>query len=178
MVIALVSALIIAGKFFLRIPLHIPGHSGLFWMALMVVGVGLVDRRGAGTLIGLLTAILATFFLPGGSQGILVGLKYFIPGVLFDVMTPLLGGRLDRVAVAVVIAASANVAKLGTAYIVGVIAGLPGGFLALGLGVAATTHLIFGALGGLVGSLVLSRLLRAGIGLGVAAQPAREGDAG
>ncbi len=162
-IIALVSALIIGAKFYLRMPLHIPGHSGLFWMALMVVGVGLVRRPGAGTLIGLLTALLATALLPG-RQGLLTGVKYFIPGLLFDILVPLLGGRLDRTTVAVVIAAAANVAKLATAYVIGLVAGIPSGFLALGLGFASTTHLVFGALGGLLGSLVLRRLLRAGIG--------------
>jgi len=161
-IIALVSAMIIGAKFYMRLPLHIPGHSGLFWMALIVVGVGLIRKPGAGTLIGLLTAVLATVLLPG-RQGILVGAKYFIPGLLFDVLTPLLGGRLDRVLVAMVIAATANVAKLATAYVLGVVAGVPGGFLALGIGFAATTHLVFGALGGLLGSLVLKRLIRAGI---------------
>lgn len=162
-IIALVSALIIGAKFYLRMPLHIPGHSGLFWMALMVVGVGLVRRPGAGTLIGLLTALLATALLPG-RQGLLTGVKYFIPGLLFDILVPLLGGRLDRTTVAVVIAAAANVAKLATAYVIGLVAGIPSGFLALGLGFASTTHLVFGALGGLLGSIVLRRLLRAGIG--------------
>jgi hypothetical protein len=163
-IIALVSAMIIGAKFYLRFPLHIPGHSGLFWMALIVVGVGLVRRPGAGMLIGLLTAVMATVLLPG-RQGILVGAKYFIPGLLFDLLTPLLGGRLDRVLVAMVVASAANVAKLATAYVLGLVAGVPGGFLALGIGFAATTHLTFGALGGLVGALVLKRLVRAGMTL-------------
>jgi hypothetical protein len=94
----------------------------------------------------------------------LVGLKYFIPGVIFDVLTPLLGGRLDRPVVAALISASANAGKLATAYLVGLAAGIPSGFLALGLGMASTTHVFFGALGGLVGSFVLRRLVRAGIG--------------
>lgn len=170
-IIALVSALIIGAKFYLRMPLHIPGHSGLFWMALMVVGVGLVRRPGAGILIGVLTALLATALLPG-RQGLLTGVKYFIPGLLFDVLVPILGGRLDRPAVAMVVAAAANVAKLATAYVIGIIAGIPAGFLALGLGFASTTHLVFGALGGLLGSLVLRRLLKAGLGDGLdGAQP-------
>jgi len=162
-IVALVSALIVGAKFYLRMPLHVPGHSGLLWMALLVVGVGLIRRPGAGTLIGLLTGLMAMVLLPG-RQGLLVGAKYFIPGLLFDVLAPLMGNRLDRVVVAMAIAAAANVAKLATAYLIGLIAGVPGGFLALGLGFAATTHLVFGALGGLAGSLVLKRLLRTGIG--------------
>ena len=161
-VISLVSALIVAGKLFLNLPLHIPGHSGFFWMALLAIGVGATGRLGAGTLIGLLTAILATVLLPG-RQGPLTGVKYFVPGLVFDVLTPLLGGRLDRPVVGAIIAAAANLSKLLTAYVLGLIAGIPGGFLAMGLGFAATTHVVFGALGGWIGAFVLGKLEKAGL---------------
>ena len=161
-IIALVSALIVAAKFYLNLPLHVPGHSGIFWMALIVIGVGLVRRPGAGTLVGLVSGILAMLFVPG-RQGMFVSVKYLAAGFTVDVLTQLLGGRLDRFLVAIVVAAAGNVAKLASSYVIGVLAGVPGGFLALGLGVAASTHLVFGALGGWIGALVLKRLARAGI---------------
>jgi len=161
-IIALVSALIVAAKFYLNLPIRVPGHSGIFWMALIVIGVGLVRRPGAGTLIGLVSGILATLFVPG-RQGIFVGIKYLSAGLTVDVLAQIFGGRLDRYLVAIVVAAAGNVAKLASAYLVGVLAGVPGGFLALGLGLAASTHLVFGALGGWIGAVVLRRLQRAGI---------------
>lgn len=162
MIIALVSALIVAAKFYLNLPIHVPGHSGIFWMALIVIGVGIVRRPGAGTLIGLVSGILATLFVPG-RQGIFVGVKYLSAGFTVDVLTQLLGGRLDRYLVAILVAAAGNVAKLASAYLIGALAGVPGGFLALGLGLASSTHLAFGALGGWIGAVVLKRLRRAGI---------------
>jgi hypothetical protein len=161
-VIALVSALIIAAKFYLRMPLHVPGHSGVLWMALLIIGAGLVRRPGAGTLIGLLTAVLAVMFVPG-REGIFVGVKYFVPGVIVDVLTPVLGGRLDRYPTAMAVGACAHVGKLTAAYLMGLALGVPSGFLALGLGFATTTHVAFGLLGGLLGAFVLIRLTRAGI---------------
>ncbi|HET6351652.1 MAG TPA: hypothetical protein VFG89_05935 [Coriobacteriia bacterium] len=162
LVIALVGALIVAAKFYLRIPIRVPGHSGLFWMALLIIGTGAVGKRGAGTLIGLVSAVLASIFLPG-SEGPLVGIKYFVPGLLTDVLTPLLGGRLDSPLTATVVGAAANMSKLAASYLIGRAMGISAGYLALGLGVSAVTHLVFGGLGGLAGSLVLGRLRRAGV---------------
>ncbi len=160
--IALISALIIVSRAMLRLPLHIPGHSGVLWMALLIVGRGIVRRQTAGTLIGLITGIVAVALVPG-KEGILTAVKYIVPGITVDLMTPLFRGQLDRPVPAALIAATAHVAKLMSALIMGVALGIPSGFLALGLGFAAATHLGFGVLGGLLGALVLSRLERAGV---------------
>ena len=170
-VIALVSTLIIVAKFYLRLPLHTPGHTGFFWMALLIVGIGVIKRPGAGTLIGLLTGVLATIFLPS-QQGILVFVKYFTPGVVADVLWMVFRGGFDRYAIAVVVGASANAAKLLASYLLGMLLGIPAGYLALGVGLAATTHVVFGALGGLIGAYILQRLERAGI---PGTSPAEEG---
>ena len=163
-IIVLVSALIIGARFYLRIPLHVPGHSGAYWMALLIIGAGLVGKRGAGSLIGLITGILAVFLIPG-REGLLTGLKYFVPGVIVDVFAFSFGGRLDSYPVAILAGAAGNVGKLTTSYIIGLLAGIPSGYLAVGLGIAATTHLVFGAVGGWLGAFVLKRLARAGVTL-------------
>jgi hypothetical protein len=61
--------------------------------------------------------------------------------------------------VGAVAGAIANAAKLVTSLLVSLALGVPTGYLALGLGLSATTHVVFGALGGWLGTLVL-RLLR------------------
>jgi hypothetical protein len=172
-VIALVAAMIVTAKFYFRVPIGVPGHSGVFWMALLLIGVGMVRRPGAGTLIGFLSGILAIAVLPG-REGILIGLKYFAPGVVMDIMWTTFGGRFDRVAVAVLAGAAANVAKLTTSYVIGLLAGIPHGYLALGLGIAATTHLFFGGLGGWVGCITLRKLERTGVIEGDASSPQPE----
>jgi hypothetical protein len=40
--LALIAALLVAAKVTLNLPLRIPGHSGIFWMAFLVIGRGLV----------------------------------------------------------------------------------------------------------------------------------------
>jgi ABC-type thiamin/hydroxymethylpyrimidine transport system permease subunit len=162
LVIALVAAMIVTAKFYFRLPIGVPGKSGVFWMALLLIGVGLVRRPGAGSLIGFISGILAIALLPG-REGILVGLKYFAPGVVMDVMWTSFGGRFNNVAVAMLAGAAANIAKLTTSYVIGLLAGIPHGYLAIGLGIASTTHLFFGALGGWVGCITLRRLERTGI---------------
>jgi len=161
MIVALVSALIVAGKMFIKSPIRVPGHSGFFWMALIIIGVAVIRRPGAGTMIGIVSGLLATMLTPG-RLGILAGVKYFVPGVVVDALYLAFGGRFDRVYVAVVVAATANVAKLAANYIAGVVLGIPAGYLALGLGVASTTHVLFGALGGAAAAVVLQRLDRTG----------------
>ena len=131
-------------------------------MALLIVGRGIVRRPTAGTYIGLITGIVAVAIVPG-KEGVLTAVKYIVPGITVDVMTPLFRGRLDRPVPAALIAATAHVAKLMSALLMGVALGIPSGFLALGLGFAAFTHAGFGVLGGLLGAVVLSRLERAGV---------------
>ncbi len=159
--LALVSGLIIATRIAIRPPIRIPGHSGLLWMGLILVGIGVVRRPGAGTMIGIVTGLLATVMYPG-RLGIFVGVRYLIPGIVADLLFALFGGQLNRAWVAMIIAASANMAKLAVNYFVGLTLGIPAGFLAAGLGVASTTHLVFGALGGLAASAVLNHLQSTG----------------
>ena len=160
--IALVAALIVAAKFYLRVPLRIPGHSGLFWMALLIIGTGIIRRPGAGTLIGLISGILAVFVVPG-RQGVFTGVKYLAPGIVVDVLGVLLATRYDRYVVSIIAGAAANIAKLASAYVVGLLAGIPAGYLAVGLGFAASTHLVFGAAGGWIAAVIIRQLDRAGV---------------
>ena len=38
--LALLSVLIVVAKVALRLPLQLPGHSGIFWMAIVIVAAG------------------------------------------------------------------------------------------------------------------------------------------
>ena len=67
-------------------PLFIPGGSfaGGFYMMWIVLGAGIVDKRGTATLIGLVQSIIviATGFY--GSHGIISLITYTLPGVMVD----------------------------------------------------------------------------------------------
>ena len=157
--LALFAALVAISKAVFRIPIHVPGHTGITWMAILVVGRALVRRPLAGTTIGLVSGILA-IALVGGHEGPLLFLKYTSAGAVMDVAAWLSGDRLTNPYVAILAGAAANLAKLSTSLVVGVVLGIPAGYLALGLGLAATTHLVFGGLGGWLGAF-LSRKLEA-----------------
>ena len=44
--LALFAALIVVAKIALELPLQMPGHSGIFWMAIVIVAAGVVPKRG------------------------------------------------------------------------------------------------------------------------------------
>lgn len=158
-VLALLAALLVGTKIVLNLPLRVPGHSGIFWMAYLVIGRGLVRKRGAGTLLGLVSGLLAVLIV-GGREGLLVWVKYFAPGVVMDIGAIMSRDRLDSALWGTLIGATANAAKLTASLIVSLLLGIPAGYLAIGLGLAAVSHVAFGAIGGWLGALVLRSLRR------------------
>jgi hypothetical protein len=95
----------------------------------------------------------------GGREGLLLWVKYLAPGMVMDLGAFLSGERLHHPAVALLVGAAANAAKLASSLIVSLMLGIPAGYIALGLGVSATTHIVFGAIGGWLGALVV-RVIR------------------
>lgn len=160
--LALFAALVALSKAVLRMPIHVPGHTGITWMAILLVGRGLVRRPWAGTLLGFVSGVIAVLIV-GGREGLLLWLKYLAPGAMMDLAALLSAERLDHPFVGIVSGAVANTAKLVTSLIVSLALGIPTGYLALGLGLSATTHVVFGALGGWLGTLVLRALARANV---------------
>ena len=61
-------------------------------------------------------------------------MKYFVPGLVVDLLWFVFRGGFDRYAIAVVVGATANAAKLTASYILGLLLGIPAGYLALGVG--------------------------------------------
>jgi hypothetical protein len=163
-VLALVGALVAVSKFVTRLPLKIPGHSGIVWIAILVVGRALVRKPWAGSLMGFTAGVLAVGLTPG-SEGVLVFMKYFAAGATLDLVAPLIGDRFDDPLLGGLAGGLAHLAKLGTDAAVGWALGIPAGFVALGLGIAALSHLGFGVAGGAIGALVASRLERSGLPL-------------
>jgi len=73
----MLAALVFALRLYLRIPMHIPGKSGIFWVVPIIVGVGIVGKFGSGVYIGLLSGVLAALF-GMGDNGVLRG--HQLPG--------------------------------------------------------------------------------------------------
>jgi hypothetical protein len=160
-VIALVAVMILVGKTVLRVPIHVSGHAGILWIAALVIGRGVVRRPGAATLMALVGGLLVAFMQPTDAGLLFTVAKYVVPGVLLDVLAPLLGGRFDRIVPAIVAGAAAHAGKVAVDLVQGLVAGLTGPVLTVGLTASLALHITFGALGGLLAALVLRALMRA-----------------
>jgi hypothetical protein len=160
--LALFAALVVVAKIALRLPLQLPGHSGIFWMAIVVVATGVVHKPGAASLVGLTSGLIAAFLGLGDFGALNTFLSYSAVGVGTDLALWLLGGNPENLVVATLAATLGHTAKFLVKWGLGVVTGAPVGFIALGLLRAVIGYVVFGALGGLLGALTLRALRRAG----------------
>jgi hypothetical protein len=159
---ALFAALIVVAKIALRLPLQLPGHSGIFWMAIVIVAAGVVPKVGTASVVGLTSGIIAAFLGLGDFGALNTFLSYTMVGVGTDLALLLLGRNPENLVVAMIAAAFGHFCKFLVKWGMGVLTGAPVGFVALGLVRAMVGYVIFGALGGLLGALTLKALRRAG----------------
>ncbi|MBU1877570.1 MAG: cobalt ABC transporter permease, partial [Chloroflexi bacterium] len=137
------------------------GHSGVFWMALIVVAGGIVPKPGALTLVGLTSAILASFLGLGDQGPIETFLSYLALGAAAYVTATFLR-TVEHPVTATLVGLVGNSAKMLVKLVVNVVMGIPAGFVAFGLLYSFITNAIAGAIGGFLGWLVLVALRRAG----------------
>ena len=159
LLLALFAALVVVGNIALRLPVKMPGHSGVVWMALLVTARGVVPQLGAASTVGLLSGLLAAFVGVGDKGGIDTLLSYSAAGAGVDLIPALISPGALTCALA---GLAGNSAKLGVKVLLESWIGIPTGFLVLGRTYPALTHAVFGLAGGYLGSLVLEALRRAG----------------
>ena len=160
--LALFAALIVVAKIALRLPLQLSGHSGVFWMAIVIVAAGIVPKAGATSLVGLTSGIIAAFLGMGDFGALNTLLSYTLVGVGTDLALLFLGRKPENPAVGTLAATFGHFCKFLVKWGFGVLTGAPVGFVALGLARAMIGYVVFGALGGLLGGLTLKALRRAG----------------
>lgn len=160
--LVLFSALVVVAKIALRTPLQLSGHSGIFWMAIIVVGARVVPKPGAASLIGVTSGLIAGFLGLGDFGALNTFLSYTMLGVASDLVLWLLGGNAENLIVAVLVGMLGHLAKFLVKWLFGIISGAPIGFVALGMLRAIIGYIVFGAIGGLLGWLTLKALRRAG----------------
>jgi len=159
--LAMMSALVVVAKIVLHLPVRLPGHSGLFWMAILVVAYGLVPKHGALSLVGLTSGLLAAFLGLGDMGPIYTFFSYLASGVAVDLVGWFLGG-MDNVIAAALAGIMGNVVKMLVKLGLSVALQIPAGFVAVGLLFSFVTNTVAGALGGLIGWLILRALRKAG----------------
>jgi hypothetical protein len=160
--IALFAALIVVAKIAFKTPVQSPGHTGIFWMALIVVAAGVVPRRGAASLVGLTSGILASFLGVGDFGALNTLLSYTMAGAGVDLALLIMPNKPDNLIVASLAGAIGHLAKFLVKWLFGLVSGAPLGFVALGLVWSLGGYIIFGAIGGLLGGFTLIALRKAG----------------
>jgi len=160
--LSLCSALIVVLNTTFSLPLHIPGHTGIYWVVPVIIGVGIVKKPGAGTYIGLISGILATLF-GVNTLHVFNLFIYLALGGVIDLLGLLFFYRLDHPAAGFIAGAAGNLAKMVVNYALQTFLGIPAAFIIIGIGTASITHFIFGGLGGVIAAVILARLVRAGV---------------
>lgn len=159
--LALMSALVVVAKIVLHLPLRLPGHSGVFWMAILIVARGLVPKPGALSLVGLTSGLLAAFLGLGDLGPVYTFFGYLASGVAVDLMALFLGNT-EGIVSATLAGTIGNVAKMFVKLGLSVAMQIPAGFVALGLLTSFISNTVAGAVGGLLGWLILRALRKAG----------------
>ena len=159
--LALFAALIVVAKIALHLPLQLSGHSGLFWMAIIIVSARIVPRPGAASLVGLTSGIMAAFLGLGDLGALNTLLSYAMLGIGVDLALLLIRDP-ENYLCAVLAGIFGHLCKFMVKWIFGMVAGAPVGFIALGMAKALIGYIMFGALGGLLGALTLRALRKSG----------------
>ena len=161
LLLATIAALIVVGNVALRLPLKLPGHSGIVWMALLVITRRIVPKPGAALAAGLLSGAVALFFGVGDKGGLDTLLSYAAAGAGVDAVVTLTGTTAAAWASATA-GLAGNLAKLAVKIALDVWIGIPTGFVLIGRLYPAVTHTVFGLAGGYLGYLVVEALRRSG----------------
>jgi ABC-type thiamin/hydroxymethylpyrimidine transport system permease subunit len=157
-IIAIVAALGIAMKpvlvpliHIITGPLFIPGGAiaGGFYMMWIVVGAGLVGKRGAATLIALVQAIIVIAIGVIGTHGIMSLITYIAPGIAVELLLLATRQRGDNIFACFFAGMAANIA--GTVLTNFVFFKLP--LIPLILTIAGAA--LSGGLGGLLAYLII-----------------------
>lgn len=159
---SLLGGLVFVMKTAFRMPLSIPGHTGIFLVIPVIIGVAIIKKPLSGTYIGLVAGVLLSFF---GISGLHVFdvFQYTALGASIDGTGYLFQYRLDMAPVGILAGIAGNVAKMLVNYAVDLAIGVPFVVVAVGAGISSISHVLFGALGGLISAYLVARLIRTGV---------------
>jgi ABC-type thiamin/hydroxymethylpyrimidine transport system permease subunit len=160
--LTLFSALVVVAKIGLRTPIVLSGHSGFFWMAIIVVAARVVPKVGAASLVGITSGLIAAFLGMGDFGALNTFLSYALLGIGSDLILLLLGGNPENLIVAVLVGITGHLSKFLVKWVFGLVTGAPVGIIALGLLRSVIGYVIFGALGGFLGWITIKALKQAG----------------
>jgi hypothetical protein len=134
--------------------LNLPGHHGLEWMALLVIGRRTSKYRWAATVSSVGAGVVAPMVIWGFGDPF-IWLIYLLPGPIMDLGCMVSGRWQDKAWVLALIAGVAHASKPLIRVPISMAMGWPYGSLLYGVGYPVATHVAFGVLGGLIGAGVI-----------------------
>ena len=162
LLIAFFATFVVLAKAALRWHLHVPGHSMFTITLFLVLARACVRRTGAATLVGVLSGV-ACALLGMGKGGPLIALKLALPGVLVDLGATWRPDHFPETWRGALIGAAAGASHFVPVALIEALAGFPPDLVLLHAAVSAGTKAGFGALGGLAGAIIASRLRHHGL---------------
>jgi hypothetical protein len=133
--------------------LGLPGHHGIEWMALMIIGRMSSRFRGAGTLASVGASFASTLpFLQGGNP--YGWLFYLLPGLVVDFAFRYLPGYANKLWFLVLLGGLAHLTKPIGQLAMNLITGFPFGSFRFGILYPFAGHILFGMIGGLLGASI------------------------
>jgi hypothetical protein len=133
---------------YLRIPLKMPGHNGIIYMALLISGKLISKKNYAGSLSSIGAAAMLLF--PLGFKDPFIPVIYLFPGLIIDVLYYNFRKFQPNVIFLAIICGLAFTMIPVTRIFITVITGFPYGSLITGFLYPLFTHFMFGAIGGLI----------------------------
>ncbi|MCK9306913.1 MAG: ECF transporter S component [Methanoculleus sp.] len=159
---SLMGGLVFVMKTAFRMPLGIPGHTGIFLVIPVIIGVAIIRKPGSGTYIGLVSGVLLSFFGLSGMHVFDV-FQYTALGASIDAAGYVFRYRMESVPFGVLAGIAGNLAKMVVNFAVDLAIGVPFVVVAVGAGISSVSHVLFGALGGFVSAYLVARLIKTGV---------------
>jgi len=139
--------------------LGMPGHHGIEWMALMIIGRASSRFRGAGSLTSIGASFASTLpFLQGENP--FTWLFYLLPGPVMDIAYRYLPRYANKLWFMMVLGGLAHATKPVGQLTMNLITGWPFGSFRYGVAFPFVSHFFFGMIGGLIGALIVLGLNR------------------
>ncbi len=134
--------------------LGLPGHHGIEWMALLILGRASSRFRGAGTLTSVSASLVSTLPILHGNNPV-TWLFYLLPGPVMDFAFRYLPRYANKLWFLVLLGGLAHITKPIGQLVINLITGWPFGSFRYGVLYPFASHLLFGMIGGLLGALIV-----------------------
>jgi hypothetical protein len=138
----------------------LPGHHGVEWMALMIIGRASSRFRGAGSITSL-GASFASVMPMLHSDNPYTWLFYLMPGPVMDLAFRYLPRYANKLWFLILLGGFAHATKPIGQFVVNLMTGWPFGSFRFGVVYPFASHLLFGMIGGLLGALIVLGVQRA-----------------